>query len=286
MAIEHRRRLGAGVTALRSHWPEYALEAAELGAFMISACVFAVLLFHPASFVTQAIESTAARRVLMGLAMGLTLVGLVFSPAGQRSGAHMNPGVTLTFWRLGKVAGWDAVFYIGAQFIGGIAGVMVVGVFMRISLADESVRFAATLPGRMGGAGLALAWIGEFTISFILLTTILNVSNHRRLTRFTGLFAGALVAMFIMVEDPISGMSMNPARTFGSALAADLWTGLWIYFTAPPLAMLAAAEVYIRRAGLKRVYCAKLHHCNDKRCIFRCEFGRLMQPSDDTPSTG
>jgi len=144
----------------------------------------------------------------------------------------------------------------------------------------------ATLPGRMDARGLAFAWAGEFIISFILLSTILVVSNHRRLTRFTGLFAGALVALFITFEAPLSGMSMNPARTFGSALAANLWTGLWIYFTAPPLAMLAAAEVYVRRAGLKRVYCAKLHHSSDRRCIFRCEFDKLLHPPVDSAHTG
>ena len=67
-------------------------------------------------------------------------------------------------------------------------------------------------------------------------------------------------------------MSMNPARTFSSALAAQLWTSLWIYFTAPPLGMLAAAELYRRHYGVHAVICAKLHHHNDKRCIFRCGY--------------
>ena len=64
------------------------------------------------------------------------------------------------------------------------------------------------------------------------------------------------------------GMSMNPARTFASALAANLWTGLWIYFTAPPLGMVAAAKVYAMQKGPANVKCAKLHHQNSKRCIF------------------
>lgn len=65
-------------------------------------------------------------------------------------------------------------------------------------------------------------------------------------------------------------MSLNPARSIASAAASQIWAGLWIYFTAPPLAMLLAAECYIRLWGRSAVYCAKLHHHNDRRCIF-CE---------------
>jgi len=82
------------------------------------------------------------------------------------------------------------------------------------------------------------------------------------------LCAGILVATYITFTAPLSGMSMNPARTFGSALPAHVWTHLWIYCTAPLLGMLAAAEVFLRRHGAHRVLCAKLHHQNTKRCIF------------------
>jgi aquaporin Z len=88
------------------------------------------------------------------------------------------------------------------------------------------------------------------------------------LARYTGLFAGALVAAYITVEAPLSGMSMNPARTFASALPAQAWTALWVYFSAPLLGMLCASELYVRRYGLQQVICAKLHHQNARRCIF------------------
>ena len=70
-------------------------------------------------------------------------------------------------------------------------------------------------------------------------------------------------------------MSMNPARTFASALPAQIWTALWLYFTAPPLGMLLAAELYVRQYGIHKVFCAKLHHHNDKRCIFHCNWKQL-----------
>lgn len=103
------------------------MEAAGLAVFMLSAGLFGTLLGHPDSPAYQAIADPFLRRVLMGLAMGLTAVGIIYSPWGQRSGAHINPAVTLTFLRLGKVSPWDAAFYVLAQFAGGIYGVVLVG---------------------------------------------------------------------------------------------------------------------------------------------------------------
>src|SRR5256885_15633463 len=110
------------LNALRKHWPEYLMEAAGLGIFMVSASVFTILLYHPASLAIQVLPEEFPRRVLMGLAMGLTAIGIIYSPWGKHSGAHLNPAVTLTFFRLGKVAPWDAVFFVIAQFAGGVAG--------------------------------------------------------------------------------------------------------------------------------------------------------------------
>src|SRR5262245_52377580 len=113
------------IDALKQHWPEYLMEATELGIFMISACAFTVLLFHPASPVTNVVPDGILRRMLMGIAMGSTAIAIIFSPLGKRSGAHFNPSVTLTYFRLGKITPWDTAFYIVAQFAGGIAGVAI-----------------------------------------------------------------------------------------------------------------------------------------------------------------
>jgi len=259
--------------AFQHHWPEYLMEAAELGCFMISASLFTILLYHPSSPAFHAIPSEFARRSLMGLAMGLTAIAIIYSPWGKQSGAHLNPAVTLTFFRLGKVAPWDAVFYVIAQFTGGVAGVALVAAAGGKLLAHPSVNYVATLPGN-GGPGAA--FLAEVAISFVLMCVVLIVSNTQRFTRFTGLLAGACVAAFITFEAPISGMSMNPARTFGSAVLPQLWDSLWIYFLAPPLGMMVAAALYLR---LKHVVaCAKLHHQNQFRCIF-CEYhARRKQP--------
>jgi len=245
------------------------MEAAGLGIFMASACGFGVLLEYPGSPVHQAIADPFLRRVLMGLAMGLTAVSIIYSPWGKRSGAHINPSVTLTFWRLGKIEPWDAVFYVLAQFAGGIAGVTVSSLVLRTMLGNPPVNYVTTLPGALG---IGAAFLAEVVISFVMMTVVLNVSNRMSIARYTGLFAGILVVTYISLEAPISGMSMNPARTFGSAFAAQSWKTLWIYFTAPPLGMLLAAESYTRLKGASNVLCAKLHHHNHQRCIFRCNF--------------
>lgn len=225
----------------RPHWPEYLIEAAALGVFMISACVFTVLLEHPTSPAHQAIEDRFQRRLLMGLAMGVTASAIIHSPWGHRSGAHMNPALTITFWTLGKIAARDAFFYVLFQFAGGIAGVLLAALFIGPPLRHSAVNFAATVPGLPGEA---VAFWSEATISALLLATALIVSRSNTLRPWMPVFAGVLVAAFITFEAPFSGMSMNPARTLASAIPSGEWHAIWIYFTAPPLGMLATAQVY------------------------------------------
>jgi aquaporin Z len=107
--------------------------------------------------------------------------------------------------------------------------------------------------------------------------TILFVSNRETLARYTSYFVGALYAIYITFETPLSGMSMNPARTFGSALHAMHWQALWIYFVAPTFGMLTAAEVFLRARNGVGPYCAKLHHANNKRCIFHHGYPTLAK---------
>jgi aquaporin Z len=246
---------------LLEHWPEYLIEAWALGMFMVSAGVFTVLIEHPDFGVPGLIPDDGTRRALIGLAMGLTAVALIYSPWGKRSGAHMNPAVTLTFWRLGRMRTGDALCYVLAQFAGGLLGVLVVLALLGERFAAPPVGFVATLPTR----GAPLAFALETLISYGLMSVVLAFSSRARLAPLTGLAAGALVALYIAVEAPFSGMSMNPARSFASAAPGGIWDALWIYFVAPPLGMLAAAAIH-RRAG-RGAGCAKLRHAPDTPCI-------------------
>jgi aquaporin Z len=259
---------------LRRHWPEYLMEAGELATFMVSAALFASLLDHPASPVRQFVGSPILRRLITGLLMGTTAICLVQSPWGRQSGAHMNPSLTLTFLRLGKIARPDACFYVVAQFIGAVIGITAAATLIGPALGSPEVNYVATTPGARGSGA---AFAAELAISFVLMLTVLLASNTVRLARFTPLLVGALIATYITLEAPLSGMSMNPARTFGPALFGRIWDALWIYFTAPPLGMLMAAELYVRARGTRSVLCAKLHHLNDRRCIFHCGYSMSVQ---------
>jgi aquaporin Z len=259
----------SAIDSLRLHYPEYLMEAGELALYMFAACAFATLLNHPSSPVRHMLDSAISRRLLYGLAMGGTAIGIVMSPWGKQSGGHFNPGITFTYFRLGKVYRWDTLFYITGQFVGAIVGVCVARYVLVETPGDSSVRYAITSPGVYG---TAVAFAAEVAISFVAMLMILFATNQEKLARLTPYFAGALVASYLTFEAPLSGMSMNPARSFGSAVHAIYWHALWIYFTAPVLGMMAAAEVFLRVRGGVPPLCAKLHHANDKRCIFHCGY--------------
>lgn len=254
--------------ALLHHWPEYLIEAAGLGLFMVSACGFGVLLEHPDSPLRQAIASPFLRRVLMGIAMGLTAIGIIYSRWGKRSGAHLNPATTWAFQRLGRVQVPDAVFYTLAQFAGGTLGVLLMAMLLGPRLAHSSVNYVVTVPGMLGSS---IAFAAELVITFILMAVVLIVSSAPRWERWTGVCAGFLVAAYIAFEAPYSGMSLNPARSFASSVVAGFWKSPWVYVVAPMLGMQLAVLAHVRRRA--PVACAKLHHRNTQRCIF-CETAR------------
>jgi aquaporin Z len=102
--------------------------------------------------------------------------------------------------------------------------------------------------------------------------TVLFATNTSALAKYTGLFAGLLLALYITLEAPLSGMSMNPARTFASALPGGMWTAIWVYFVAPVLGMQLAVNVYGTLRRRAEVICAKLNHQTHRRCIF-CGYG-------------
>ena len=254
------------MSAPRVHWREAALDGALIGLFLVSACAFGTLLEAEASPVRSGVPDPLVRRALMGAAMGLTAVALIYSPWGRRSGAQMNPAITLAFTRLGRMPRRDAPAYVIAQLIGAALGVALMGLALGPPLALPPVRFVETVPGPLGAWP---AFGAELLLSATLMLVVLETSTRERLAPWTGAIAGALVATWIFVEAPISGMSLNPARTLGSALAAGRLEHLWIYSVAPPLGMWLAAEIHARRACASAPdACAKLCHGHDRFCHF------------------
>lgn len=238
--------LAGMLDALARHWPEYLIEAGGLAFFVVSASLATTLLEYPGSPVHRAIGSAFGRRVVLGVVMGAVIAAVVYSPWGKRSGAHINPAVTWTFFRLGKIRGWDAAFYTAAQFGGAALAAQLMGLVIGAPYRHPVIDHVVTKPGT---AGPLAAFAAESAISFVLMLVLLYAITSERLEKLAGAFAGVLIAVYLAFETPLSGMSLNPARSFGSALAAGHWASLWLYFVAPPAAMLLAAELYLRLGG-------------------------------------
>ena len=237
------RRIEIVILSMKSsvnrHWPEYLIEVSLLGCFMILAGFFVTLFEYPeVTSLRSHCEGCSAHGVAGNLhRIDLTL--LIQSPWGKRSGAHMNPAITLAFLRLKKIHPWDAVFYILAQAVGGIVGVLLTAAALGSPFKDPPIHYAATVPG---AAGEATAFVAETLISFVLMATILGFVSSPRLGRFTALAIGVLVAVLIVVEAPLSGTSMNPARSLASAVPGGMWRHLWIYLLGPSLGCLMCRQ--------------------------------------------
>jgi aquaporin Z len=249
-------------TRLHRNWPEYLIEAFCLGAFMLSAAAFTTALDAEVSPLRAWLPDPDLRRALVGLAMGATAVALIYSPWGRRSGAHMNPAVTLTYLGLGRMHPVDALAYVMAQFAGGVAGVWLAAALLGAPFTQPPVNWVVTQPGPRGTVA---AFLAETAISGLLMFTVLRVAASRRFAAWTGVCAGLLVAIFITFEAPLSGMSMNPARSVASALPGGTWNAWWLYVLAPILGMALGAALH--STGLQPAPCAKLIHRDDEPCI-------------------
>ncbi len=236
--------------ALRAHWPDYLAEAAGLAVFIACASLLTIALEHPASPLHQVLAAHGAgpvgRRALLGAGMCLVVASLAYNPWGKQSGAHFNPAITLAFWQLGRITRADAGWYGLAQAGGGIASALVLKALLGTYYAHPSIHFITTRPGSWG-AGVAFA--AEFGISFGLMLTLLLVLQSRRFKKAAGWITGGLIMLYIVVEMPYSGMSLNPFRSLASAVAAGNFHGLWIYLLAPSGAMWLAAALFQRTSS-------------------------------------
>jgi len=228
--------------SFKKNWLHYLQEALGLAIFMVSACFFGGMLEAKNSSLHLAIPNAFARSIIMGIMMGLTALFIFYSSFTAPSGSHINPAVTITFLRLGKMCKYDAMFYIIFQFIGGISAVYLMAMLMGSSLTSEPVNYVATVPGKYG---VLPAAIMEFIIAFIMITMVLFTSADERLKKYTRVIAACFVCANVIIAGPISGFGMNPARTFASAAPAHIYTAFWIYMIIPFAGMLTAAEFFL-----------------------------------------
>jgi aquaporin Z len=232
------------------HW--YAYGAELLGtAFLVFAGVSAVVIvFGTGSLLAQVVPDTSTRRLIAGLLFAGSGALVAISPLGRLSGGHINPVVSLAFWMQGKMHHLDLGGYISGQFLGAFIGSLLVALVWRERAA--SVGYGTTVPG----AGYAL-WI-----------VFLFVSSHR-LMRWTPLMVWILVAVMVWLEAPISGTSLNPARSFGPALVSWIWSYHWLYWVAPLLgALLAVGSFRLLSGGARDILTGKLFHVSNYRSVF------------------
>lgn len=254
---------------IQRNWKLYLVDGALLACFMISVSIFVPLLEYPAWHGPELFPSELLRRFLIGIAMGLTAVLLIYSPPGAYSGALMNPAFTLAFLRIGKIKLVDAIGYIVAQFLLATFAVYLMGQLIGPAFRDTPIHYAPTIPGKWG---VSTAFLVEAFLSFALMFIVLKVSNTESTKRFTGLIAGLFIMLSITFFAPFSGFGINPARTVASGIPSGVWTSAWLYFVGPVGGMLIAVELYdwlskrSRSVAFPSVICCKLNHEHTYEC--------------------
>ena len=250
---------------VKSHLPEYFAEFLGTAIMMIVGIGAVTVMWSDGSVMRELIPNEPLRRLCTGLLFAGGGTAVVLSPLGQRSGGHLNPAVTLAFWVKGQVTGPDAIAYCVAQMLGAVMGVVIVALVG--GAAAQSVQLGLTTPGAEYSTGIALG--AEFVITFMLMFTILYCVNEPRHAARTPYFAGLLVALLVFVEAPVSGTSLNPARSFAPALLTSVFDGFWLYCVGPVAGAVLAVFVHGWTFGARaRAGCAKLFHTERYRCIF------------------
>ena len=242
-------------------WREITAEFAGTALLLLLVVSATVAGFAPGSPLVDTVPNEDLRRLLTGILTATAAAGIVYSPLGRISGGHLNPAVTTAFWVLDKMTRGSALKYAAAQVAGAITGAL--AALLVWDGAAASVRLGATVP-RLGGAAAAL--VAEAVMTFLLLTLVLTFVDRPRLMPYTAAAAASLVAVLVFTEAPVSGTSLNPARSIGPALVGAPWTGLWVYLVAPTLGALTAALLHRRLWGT--VACGKLLHDDAYRCRF------------------
>jgi aquaporin Z len=215
----------------RCHWRSWGAEAAGTGLMLLVILLAAAVTVH----------AGAARFLLLGAIVAPCVALIAVSPLGKLSGAHINPAVTLGFWSLGRLAPRDVAGYVSAQLAGGFAGALA-GRALLPAHTTQAIGGAVTHPSVSAGAALAL----EAGMTATLLALVFAFVSSERRARWTPLAIVPLLTAIIWLGSPLTGASLNPARSEGPALAFGDASDLWIYFAAPCAAALVVGVLWRR----------------------------------------
>ena len=196
---------------------------------------FFLVLIGPGAVMVNAYTGGAVSHVGVALAFAFVVIAMVYA-LGHLSGAHINPAVTLAFWSVGRFPGAQVLPYVLAQ----CAGAAAASALSRIALGPAG-QGGATLPAVTPAVAFGVEWLLSFALMFVVMAL---ATDERVADGFAALAVGLTVGFCALVGGPLTGASMNPARSFGPALAGGLWQAHWLYWAAPVTGMLAAARLY------------------------------------------
>ncbi|MCC7363256.1 MAG: aquaporin [Dehalococcoidia bacterium] len=197
---------------------------------------FALVFAGPGAIAVDAESGGAVGGVGIGIAFGLIVMAMVYA-IGHISGCHINPAVTAAFLALRRIEPARAAGYIAAQLAGAA-----LAAFAIVTIVGDAGDAGATAP-RINGADAAF-W-SELILTFFLVFVVLAVATDDRAQgAFAAIAVGGYVGFAATGWGPVANSSMNPARSFGPALAANLWEAHWLYWVAPLAGALLAAAVY------------------------------------------
>lgn len=214
---------------------------------------FALVFAGCGAIVINQMTGGQVSHVGVGLTFGLVVMAMIYA-VGDVSGAHLNPAVTVAFAAAKRFSWRDVPVYVVAQCLGAIVAAFVLRMMFHRDLprikrswqdSDGMISLGQTLPrGSVESTAVMQSFVLEFILTAILIAVILRVSSGAKEKGITAAIAvGSVVAMEAIFAGPISGASMNPARSLGPALVAGQFSHLWIYLIAPTLGALAAVVV-------------------------------------------
>ncbi len=244
-------------------WRVFLSELVGTALLVLVGLSLVILMWGEGSPVVAFLPSEGWRRLITGFLFGTTGALIALSPVGQRSGAHLNPVVSLAFRLLDKLDLRALIGYVIAQLSGAILGSLPLLVWGPMG---RSVAFGATLPGP--GYAIETVLLGEVITTFAMVTLLLVFLGFRAIRPFTPALFPFLYAVMVYAESPISGTSTNPARSLGPSLVSGQWAGWWIYWVGPLIGSIAACLV--GSALAKRITVAKLYYFDsDHDRLFR-----------------
>jgi len=247
------------------HLREWLAEFAGTAILALGGLSAVMLDFGRGSWMPELVPSVSGRLLLTGLLFGGTGALIALSPLGRRSGAHLNPAISIAFWLTRTMHPYDLVGYVAAQVLGAVAGTVV----MQAAWGPTADALHDGLTQAGPGVTDPQAVILETAMTTLLVVVILFCTSHRPTARWTPFAAWLVVALLVWQGAPFTGTSLNPARSIGPAVVSGHLLKLWIYVVGPLAGGILAAGLAWALGRRLLPITGKLFHDGNYPTIFR-----------------